>query len=334
MKVISISDIIGLYGQDLAWLKNELKEANGEDVKVEISSPGGLVYHGIGMYNLLKSYEGKVHTHIIGLAASMSTIIALAGDVKTAESSTVWFMHNPYGMVVGDYREMEKAKDLFNGLANLLSKIYAEAAGLDITAARKLMDDETYYFGSEMKDAGFVDSIIESEKKETKEDAVAFAKLMIDECLSKIEKSKVKEDLSKAAAYLAVGLGKTPADEAGRKNKPEVKHMTQDKIKAEYPDLYESIFKAGAEAERKRVSGHVKLGEMSGNSKMVFENIVSGVNCTDQDIVAAYIAEGLKAKALNDRQKDDPEAVKTKPDKKEGEEFAEALLNEYGIKEV
>jgi len=72
MKVIEISGVIGLdvEGKDI---RNKLIEAGGEDVRIELSSPGGFVFDGLEIFNLLSQYSGNVEIRLMGLAASMAS---------------------------------------------------------------------------------------------------------------------------------------------------------------------------------------------------------------------------------------------------------------------
>jgi ATP-dependent protease ClpP protease subunit len=103
-KKIVISGIIGDFGLESIDIRNLLDEADGEDIFVEINSPGGIVKDGLEIYHMLQNYSGNVHSHIVGMAASMASIIPLASDKITAEESTVWMIHNPIGVLLGaDY---------------------------------------------------------------------------------------------------------------------------------------------------------------------------------------------------------------------------------------
>ncbi len=80
MKVIELYGVIGSYGLEGPDIRKQLKEAGGQDVRVEINSPGGYVSDGIEIFNLFKNYSGNVHMHVMGYAMSMASYIPLAGD--------------------------------------------------------------------------------------------------------------------------------------------------------------------------------------------------------------------------------------------------------------
>lgn len=202
MKVISISGVIGweIFADEI---RKQLNEAAGEDVRVEISSPGGFVFEGLAIFNLIRNYAGNVTTHLMGLAASMASYIALAGKRVTAEDNAVYMIHNVSALAAGDHKEMRKTADTIDKLSGLLAKQYAKKTGKGIDAIRKMMDDETYLYGDEMKKAGFVDEIIGSEKEKDRDTDVLTAMARVEECINVMKKSdKCKGDLEKAAACI------------------------------------------------------------------------------------------------------------------------------------
>ena len=85
--------------------------------------------------------------------------------------------------------------------------------------------------------------------------------------------------------------------------------MTLDELRAQHPDLYNQAYAAGVEAERKRVMAHITIGKAITNQDMMFKNIETGADMSDQLVIAGYMAEKMKTQALNDRADDNPPAV-------------------------
>lgn len=199
-KKIYITGEIG-WGTDAWDLKWALADASGSDVEVIINSPGGLVFEGLQMFNLLRNYEGAVHTHISGVAASMASYIALAGETRTADDNSVFMIHNARTGRYGDQNELRKAADILEGLSDILAKKYVEITGKSMEDIKSLMDAESYFFGSEIMDAGFVTEISGSSNGDTDKSAVmASAKLEIETCLAMV--SEHGEDTGKLAAVI------------------------------------------------------------------------------------------------------------------------------------
>jgi ATP-dependent Clp endopeptidase proteolytic subunit ClpP len=298
MKVISIYGPIGYIGMEPPDIRKLLDEANGEDIRVEINSPGGFVWDGLEIYHLFKNYSGNVHMHIMALCASMASFIALAGDKITSESATVWMIHNPIGGIFGaNYIEAEKFASYMKSMALMMAKVYVEKTGKTLREIRKAMDDETYLFGQEIKDFGLVDEIIpiddnDNNDIDARNVAMACAKLSIDECETKIKASDKKEDVEKLAAFFETEIeeGSVLSEMAIKalkesnnktihvitepenkpagagKNKTEVKNMTLAEFlaanpveKIEFDKMITAEFQKGVEAGEKNISARVEM---------------------------------------------------------------------------
>ena len=127
-KVLALSGIIG-WDVDTKGVRTFLDESAGEDIEVQISSPGGYVYPGLEIFNLLRNHDGKITTRLMGLAASMASYIAMVGDHIIAEDNAVFMIHNASGFAIGDHNTMHKAADVLEGLSNLLAKKYMDRTG-------------------------------------------------------------------------------------------------------------------------------------------------------------------------------------------------------------
>ncbi|HPA71430.1 MAG TPA: Clp protease ClpP [Spirochaetota bacterium] len=169
MKKIIISGEIGWDVQP-AEIRRQLAEAKGQPLSVEIASPGGSVFKGIEVFNLFRDYRrdypgAMMVCTIKGLAASMASYLAsceaFRGNTK-AEDNAVFMLHNAWGTISGDYREMQKYADMLDNINNLLASAYVARTGKPLKEIREMMDAETWLYGSEIKDAGFVDEIIPS----------------------------------------------------------------------------------------------------------------------------------------------------------------------------
>lgn len=89
---------IGMGGIDVAYLQDQLKEANGQDLKVKINSHGGDVASGFDIYTELRNYakenNAKITTYGEGKLASIATIVFLAGDKRILSKHAQPFFHN------------------------------------------------------------------------------------------------------------------------------------------------------------------------------------------------------------------------------------------------
>lgn len=349
MKTIKLNKPVGFYQADSEWLKEELASANGDDIKLEISSPGGFVFDGIDMFNQLKNYSGKVHTHLTGLAASMASYLALAGERITAESNAVYMIHNPSSSLYSaDYRDAEKYADYMRGLTALMAKTYAKRTGKTEKEIRKLMDEESFFFGDEMKAAGFVDEMIELEKRESKDDALAYAKLSIEDCSAKMKGlDKYKEDLNKVAAVLKIEPENKIEDQtvkviietdiintqnkkaqipavAGDNKNGGVKIMNLDELKAQHPALYNEVFNLGKKAGKDEMSVNIQAHAkwFKADPEAVMSAIEKGEEFTMAHL-STYTQSQLVKNAVKERMEENPGEINPADDKTKAQSYLE-----------
>ncbi len=140
-------------------LRKELTDEN-EELEIEINSPGGSVFVGSEIYSVLKKHKGNVTIHIVGLAASIASVIAMAGD-KTCISPTAEFMiHNVTAKGSGDYRDMAHLSEVLEKSNSTLANAYVLKTVLQKDEILEMMNKETWLTPEEAKEKGFVDEIL------------------------------------------------------------------------------------------------------------------------------------------------------------------------------
>jgi hypothetical protein len=116
---------------------------------VEINSPGGNVWDGLSIYNMLRGRQAPVTTRVVGIAASIASIIALAGDTVEMAEASLFMIHDPSGMVAGTSEDMRKMADALDQHAEVLASIYAKATGKPTSQIRAAMKAETWFTAQE-----------------------------------------------------------------------------------------------------------------------------------------------------------------------------------------
>jgi ATP-dependent Clp protease protease subunit len=162
---VLIYDVIGWPYVDAGEFTREFKSIKSKEITVGINSPGGDVFDGTAIYNVIKDHPAKVTTRIDGVAASMASIIALAGDEIQIASNAYYMIHNPWSMAIGDYRDFENESGLLRRIANTLAETYSERTGQKLDAVQQMMDNETWIIGKELVEQGFADKVIGEGKK-------------------------------------------------------------------------------------------------------------------------------------------------------------------------
>ncbi len=135
-----------------------LRAAGNADVTVNINSPGGDMFEGIAIYNMLAAHPGKVTVNVMGLAASAASVIAMAGDEIAMGEGSFLMIHNAWGVVVGNRNDMRATADIFDGFDAALAGIYEVRTGLKPAKLAELMDAETFMAPDQAIRLGFADS--------------------------------------------------------------------------------------------------------------------------------------------------------------------------------
>ncbi|MBB1074458.1 Clp protease ClpP [Rhodoferax sp. 4810] len=163
-------------------------KSTNDDVVLKINSPGGNVADGIAIHNAIRAHQRNGRTvtaDIIGMAASMATYIAVAADHVRVEDNSVWMVHNPWTMEIGDYRTMEKTSGVLRSLTNVLAKSYSKKTG-NAQQVTQDMDQETWLYGEEIVAAGYADSVIDTVNEKDKSQALVLASIQFNQLKSKL----------------------------------------------------------------------------------------------------------------------------------------------------
>nr|DAM33029.1 MAG TPA: major capsid protein [Bacteriophage sp.] len=160
---ISIYDEIGFWGVSAASFAQDLKDCgnNLKQINLHIHSPGGDVFDGIAIYNLLKSHPANVTVYIDGLAASMASVIAMAGNEIIMPENAMMMIHKPWGIQGGDAEDMRKYADLLDKVENTLIPAYANKTGKTPEELAEMLSAETWLNGKECVEQGFADKLAE-----------------------------------------------------------------------------------------------------------------------------------------------------------------------------
>lgn len=149
----------------------ELRQMKG-DLTVHINSQGGDVFAGVTIYNALKDYgKGKVTVKVDGLAASIASVVAMAGDEIIMSPGSMMMIHNPWSMGVGSAEELRKAADTLDEIREAILPIYTDRSGQTQETVQELMDNETWMTAEKAVELGFADVVQKAKAEEpAKED--------------------------------------------------------------------------------------------------------------------------------------------------------------------
>jgi ATP-dependent Clp endopeptidase proteolytic subunit ClpP len=130
-------------------------------INVRINSPGGDVFDGIAIYNRLKQHKAKKVVYIDGLAASIASIIALAGDEIKIGEGALYMIHLPWTGAWGDRMDFDNVINRLMDVEEQMLGIYSKRTGIERSEIRKMLEEETWMNAEESLEKGFVDMKVE-----------------------------------------------------------------------------------------------------------------------------------------------------------------------------
>lgn len=144
--------------------RDALKELGDvSTINLSINSGGGSVFDGIAIYNMLKSHKATVNVYVEGLAASIASVIAMAGDTITMRSGSMMMVHMPWTLSQGNAEEMRRTADTLEKTGDSIVDIYSERTGISPDDIRNIMNDETWLSAEEAVEQGWATKL---DKKE------------------------------------------------------------------------------------------------------------------------------------------------------------------------
>lgn len=167
---ISINERIGLSADGKSGITagrfvGELKKlGTPKNIKLRINSRGGDVFEGIGIYEALKNTQAKITTVIEGIAFSMGSVIAMAGDEIEMSSNSLLMLHDPRGGAAGTSEDLRHMANVIDKMRDQLAGIYAERTQTDIADIKAMMARETYLSAPEAKAVRFINRISPAKK--------------------------------------------------------------------------------------------------------------------------------------------------------------------------
>jgi ATP-dependent Clp protease protease subunit len=157
---IVIYDEIGAFGIPAKAFLDELKELGPvADLTVRINSPGGSVFDGIAIYNALKRHDARITVWVDGIAASIASVIAMAGDEVVMPENAMLMIHDPSALVIGTAADMRGMADALDKMKAGMVAAYRDKSGRDDAEIEALMQAEAWLSAEEAVDLGLADRV-------------------------------------------------------------------------------------------------------------------------------------------------------------------------------
>ena len=160
---IMIYDAIGqgLFGglSAKAFVTDLKKLKDVANITVNMNSPGGEVFDGTAIYNALLNHSANVEVHIDGMALSMASVIAMAGNKVVMAENAMMMIHDPSIAVSGNASNLRKAADTLEKTKAAIINAYVRKTGKQCEELSALMSVETWMSAEEALMHGFIDEI-------------------------------------------------------------------------------------------------------------------------------------------------------------------------------
>lgn len=279
---IAIYDEIGSFGIRAEAFRDQLKALGDvKDITLRINSPGGDVFDGLAIYNMLNRHKAQIHVTIDGIAASMASVIAMAGDTRTMPKNAMMMIHNPWGVVIGNADDMRDIADALDKIKSGMVTAYAARAKIPTDGIAAMMSDETWLTAEEALDAGFASAIGDDVQIAAKFDLTKFKNAPAAAGSLRGEAAPIQEnEMTEAEKAAAAEAEKKAKDES------ELKAQTEADAKA----------KADADAKAKADAEALAAGKTETPAQI--EARVRAATIEDnKQIAAACDVAGFAAKA-------------------------------------
>ena len=262
------------YGESVtaqAFVK-ELQALADKNLIVRINSYGGSVSDGVAIYNAIKRHPKSKTVEIDGVAVSIASLIAMAGDTVNMAENAMFMVHSPWGYAVGNSGVMREYADLLDKYAEAMATSYANKTGKSAEEVYELVSDgvDHWYSAAEAKEFGFVDNITGSTALD--EEAARYQQAAL---------ARFKIPAAAAARFAAV---------AAQPPKETVMPQAKDTAADPSPDNVVDIEKAAQAKEQARIAAR------NAEIKTAFAKFM------ERDGVAALYAECLADPTLSTEQ--------------------------------
>lgn len=194
-----IYDWFGIDATSPKDVSDALESANGIPVDVEINSGGGDIFAGSEIYTALRNYSGGVTIHIVGLAASAASVIAMARESEMSPTAMM-MVHNVSSYAEGDYRDMDKQSEVLQKANQTIAAAYVGKTGMSESDALSMMDEETWLTAQQAVDKGLVDKVMFS--KDAPQLAASFGGLIPPTVIDKIRAKYHNPQAARQADFL------------------------------------------------------------------------------------------------------------------------------------
>lgn len=166
---------INIYGEITSWdwresdissftLSKQLESLDVNKINLYINSYGGEVAEGLAIYNALKRHKAKVTTYCDGFAASISSVIFMAGDERVMSNASLLMIHNAWAYTAGNANELRKQAADLDVITQASVNAYLSEVNINEEKLKEMLDNETWISPQDALEMGFATSIVNEKK--------------------------------------------------------------------------------------------------------------------------------------------------------------------------
>ena len=243
---------------------------------IRINSPGGEVFAGVAIGNSIKNHKAtNKKVYIDGIAASIASVIAMAGTEIIMYSNSMMMIHNPSSILWGTAEQMRKKAEDLDKIRDVVIATYQERVSLSKEELIEMLDKETYLTAEIALEKGFITSIDKKEisgKIENKMlvingvnfDINKYPKFPVSGFLNFSNTKNIDDikqtDLNKEEEIINM---------AGNNGQGKPEEISVNSIKENYPEIYNEIRSQAITEERNRMIGIDEIAETTQNKELV-----------------------------------------------------------------
>jgi len=144
-------------------LRQELEAAgpNIQQINVYVNSPGGNVFAGQAIHSMLVRHQATVTVYVDGLAASIASVIAMAGDRVIMPRNAMMMVHSPWTLAIGNADELRDLAEVLDTVEEGMIAAYERRVTISRDELKVLLDAETWLTAAAAVQYGFADEVEE-----------------------------------------------------------------------------------------------------------------------------------------------------------------------------
>jgi ATP-dependent protease ClpP protease subunit len=336
-KDVFILDEIGGYGVYAKNFIRDLSSIDSDVINLHIDSVGGSITDGIAIYNALRGHPAQVDIYINGIAASIASVIILAGDNVYIPENAGVFTHLPMlgAMDYPNRKDLMEAQESLSKFEQLLTNIYVKHTGADEATVKEWMENDTWFFGQEAVDAGFATAVVDKiamvarldslknyafyaslpqteddEKQETKQEVTMKEEVEVIDSVQEVVAEEVVEETSEVLEEV---VAEVSAEEVVAEVAEQAEEVSEEVVSEEVEVEIEIVEEDAEEAlalEQERKQGILAISQKYNSEGMldskVIEALAGDVSVDEfKDIVLDAVVATASSKKLEVNNKEE-----------------------------